>query len=488
MKAKIEIDPAKDCIGFDRMIFGQFIEHFHRQIYGGIFEPGSSLSDGRGFRKDVIAALRELKVPVVRWPGGCFASGYHWYDGVGVDRPAVYDKAWRVEDPNTFGTDEFVMWCRAIGAEPYICTNAGSALPEESSDWVEYCNLNIGKWGRQRIKNGYPQSHKVKYWSIGNENYGAWEIGSKGATEWVDYVCEAGKMMRKVDPDIKLFAAATPSKQWMKPLLRGAGWILDYISVHGYWDPLWSENNPLDYRTCMIKSMAPEKLISMTEMLIAEAGVDKPIKIAIDEWNLRGWHHPNGNSPETISARDKNDINSTYTMADAVFSAVFLNSCLRHAGTVTMANMAPVVNTRGPLYVHPRGIVKRTTYHVLKMYSDMLAEQVMDSIVESDTFTHEKINVPTLDAVVTCDEGRNKLVMALVNRHPTDELVCEVLISGKGPNGSLPATVFSADSVDAFNDVDRPNRAVPHRGDIRCSKGKIMLPGHSVTICEMAGI
>lgn len=485
MKAKIKIDPAKECIRFDRMIFGQFIEHFHRQIYGGIFEPGSALSNKCGFRKDVIEALRELKVPIVRWPGGCFASGYHWFDGVGPNRQGTYDKAWRVEDPNSFGTDEFVMWCRAIGAEPYICTNAGSALPEESSDWVEYCNLNMGKWGRMRIKNGYSDPHKVKYWSIGNENYGAWEIGCKGSAEWVDYVCETGKMMRKVDPEIKLFAAAIPTKEWMHPLVKGAGWILDYISVHGYWDPLWSQNNPSDYLTCMAKSLEPEQLISKTEELIRDAGIEKPIKIAVDEWNLRGWHHPKGNSADAIGARDKNDINSTYTMADAVFSAGFLNACLRHAGMVTMANMAPVVNARGPLFVHPQGVVKRTTFHVLKMYSDLLAANVLDVEADSDTFKHEKTDIRALDAVVTCDDDRKKLVMALINRHPVEALACEVFIAGKSTNGVVSATVLSGDSVDAFNDVDRPNRVVPKRDHLQCDKGLVLLPPHSVTLCEI---
>jgi alpha-N-arabinofuranosidase len=132
------------------MIFGQFIEHFHRQVYGGIFEPGSPLSDRDGFRTDVVEALRELKIPIVRWPGGCFVSSYHWLDGVGPDRQPAYDKAWGV-DPNTFGMVEFVKWCRLIGTEPFICINSGMGTLEEMSDWVEYCNLNIGKASQLRF-------------------------------------------------------------------------------------------------------------------------------------------------------------------------------------------------------------------------------------------------------------------------------------------------------------------------------------------------
>ena len=167
-----------------RMLYGHFIEHFHRQIYGGVYDPGSPLADEDGFRTDVIEAMKKIKVPILRWPGGCFVSSYHWKDAVGKERQPFFDKAWRVEDPNTFGTDEYIRLCRKIGCEPYICTNAGTGTAEEMSDWVEYCNLREeGKYARWRIANGYEEPHKVRYWSIGNENYGFWEIGAKPSGE-----------------------------------------------------------------------------------------------------------------------------------------------------------------------------------------------------------------------------------------------------------------------------------------------------------------
>ena len=251
----IEADLAAEGTPVDRMIFGQFIEHFHRQIYGGIFEPGSPLSDKRGFRVDAIEALREMGVPIIRWPGGCFASAYHWKKAVGPNRTPAYDKAWKVEDPNTFGTNEFILWCREIGAEPYICTNAGSGTPEEMSDWVEYCNLvEEGEYSRLRAAHGYPESHNVKYWSIGNENYGAWEVGAKTVDEWGYYVLESAKMMRFTDPGIKLFAPALDNRDWTLPLLERAGAWLDYVSIHGYFDPLWHVNNVSPYMACIVRS------------------------------------------------------------------------------------------------------------------------------------------------------------------------------------------------------------------------------------------
>ena len=182
---------------WDPMIFGHFIEHFHRQIYGGLFEPGSPLSDERGFRRDVIDAMRELRAPVMRWPGGNFVSDYHWHEAVGPDRHASYNKAWRVPEPNSFGTDEFIAWCREVGCEPYICTNGGNGTPEEMSNWVEYCNGTYEtRYADMRRTNGNDAPFGVHYWGIGNESYGDWQIGAKTVAEWGPYVAECAKMMR----------------------------------------------------------------------------------------------------------------------------------------------------------------------------------------------------------------------------------------------------------------------------------------------------
>lgn len=486
LSARVSIDPYRAAIPYDRAIFGQFIEHFHRQVYGGIFEPGSPLADERGFRRDVIAAVRELRVPVVRWPGGCFASAYHWLDGVGPQRQATYDKAWRVEDPNTFGTNEFVTWCRAIGAEPYICTNAGTGTPEEMSHWVEYCNLSTeGRWAQLRQAHGYSAPHAVMYWSIGNENYLRSELGAKTAAEWGPFVTEAAKMMRRVSPDAKLLAAAVADVDWTLNLLKAAGPYLDYVSVHGYWDPLWQENRPSDYLACMARSLEPEATIRKVEQLIGVAGLEGRVAIAFDEWNLRGWHHPSGNTRAAIAARDKNDDPTTYTMADAVFSAVFLNTCLRHARTVRMANMAPLVNTRGPLFVHPDGIVRRTTFHVLAMYGNLLAPNVLDTWTGSDDFSVGDRLIPALDAVVTRDEDGERLVVALANRHPASSVACEVLLGGKQVVGTWPATLLAADHPDAYNDIDRPDRVTPQRIAASFVDGRIQIPAHAVLICEL---
>jgi len=485
----VHIEAHRGIRQYNRRIFGQFIEHFHRQIYGGIFEPGSPLSNRRGFRTDVMDAVRALRVPIVRWPGGCFVSSYHWADGVGAERRPVYDKAWLVEDPNTFGTDEFVAWCSEIGAEPYICTNAGTGDAEEMADWVEYCNGTLGAWARRREANGCTRPHNVRFWSVGNENYGDWEMGAKTIQQWAPFVAESAKMMLRVDPALKLSAAAVAKIDWTLPLLKEAGKYLTYVSIHKYWDPIWQKNEPADYGTCMLASTDPQDEITFTESIIRVAGLEGRVKIAFDEWNLRAWHHPAGNGVHAgdIAARYKNDINATYTMADAVFSACFLNACIRHANSVEMACMAPMVNTRGPIFTHPSGIVKRTTYHALWMFANLLEKNVASAWTESDPFEHGQEAVPALDAIATCDDHVRKWRVLLVNRDATQELSCGVHLEGVALDGPLEATILAADSADAFNDRAHPERVVPLCTQLAVSNGAVRLPPHSIAVVSIPG-
>ena len=485
------IDFSASRTPFNRMLFGQFLEHFQRQVYGGVFEPGSPLADEKGFRTDVISALRELKVPVVRWPGGCFASAYHWRDGVGKDRQPSLDKAWGVEDPNTFGTDEFVEWCRMIGAQPYICTNAGTGTPEEMSDWVEYCNLkDQGRYARMRRANGSVEPFNVRYWSIGNENYLGGEIGAKTVEEWGPLVRESTKMMRAVDSDLKILAAATVTGNWTPPMLKDAGKYLDFISIHGYWDALWQRGTkPADYLHCMARCEKPEQEIQQAIELLNQAGFGDRIKIAFDEWNLRGWHHPGfpgggANELQKIRERDESDQNDTYTMADAVFSASFLNGCLRNANHVHMACMAPVVNVRGPLFVNEKGIVKRTTFHVLKMYSDRMQPNVMAGKVVSAPLRVEQASVPALDAVATCSDDGRQIAIAFINRHPEMTARWKVNVGGRSNPTKGRVTILSGDSPQAYNDVAHPNRVVPETHDLAIGNATLEFPPHSIAVVE----
>ncbi|MBQ1311457.1 MAG: alpha-N-arabinofuranosidase, partial [Blautia sp.] len=437
------------------MIYGHFIEHFHRQIYGGVYDPGNPLSDEDGFRRDVLEAMRRIHVPILRWPGGCFVSSYHWEDGVGRSRVPCFDKAWRVEEPNTFGTDEYIRLCRKIGCEPYICTNAGTGTAEEMSSWVEYCNLkDQGKYARLRIENGQKEPYKVRFWSIGNENYGSWEIGAKTKEEWSCLTTEAAKMMKHVDPETELTAAALDDLDWNVALLKKCGPFLDWISIHGYWDAIHQTNALASYGTCMTYTNTIGDSVRKVRGLLAAMGLEEKIRIAFDEWNLRGWYHPNvhtvkqGTSPEEyLKPRDDNDINSSYTMADAVFAACFLNMCNRNCDIVGMAAFAPVVNTRGCIFTYEKGIVLRSTYHVFDLYVNHLGDQVLYSFVEGmpsgkfmDTLGKET-EVPLLDVVVTAFTDQAGMAVAAVNKDPEHEqelflsLECEGTVKMLTVNG-----------------------------------------------------
>ncbi len=449
------------------MIYGHFIEHFHRQIYGGVYDPGNPLSDKNGFRSDVLEAMRRIRVPILRWPGGCFVSSYHWKDAVGPERKPLFDKAWRVEDPNTFGTDEYVAMCREIGCEPYICTNAGTGTAEEMSDWVEYCNLETeGQYAKARIRNGHTQPHGVRYWSIGNENYGFWEIGAKKPDEWGALVTEAAKMIKHVDPRTELSAAALADINWNISLLKDSGKFLDWVSIHGYWDPIHETNDFAPYSTCMAYTNELETSVRKVRGLLT--AMEMPhIRIAFDEWNLRQWYHPNVHSvvqgatkEEYLYPRDKNDINAQYTMADAVFSACFLNMCGRNCDIVGMANFAPIVNTRGCIYTHKDGIVLRSTYYVFLLYVSYLGDTALTGWADNEAFMPvtaldglERVT-PMLDILPTYDSRTGGYAVAVVNKS-ADENASLVVSQLDAQAAEYRIVTVNGGSTEAYNDIDR---------------------------------
>lgn len=451
----------------DPMIYGHFIEHFHRQIYGGIYDPENPLSDEDGLRTDVLDAMRHIKVPVLRWPGGCFVSSYHWKDAVGEKRTPFFDKAWRVEDPNTFGTDEYVNMCRKIGCEPYICTNAGTGTAEEMSDWVEYCNLESeGQYARWRIANGCEKPHRVKYWSVGNENYGAWEIGAKSAEEWGRLVAEASKMIKHVDPETELTAAALTDLDWNINLLRMSGQFLDWISIHRYWDDVHEHNDLADYETVMAFTNHTGDSIRKVRGLLEAMGLEKKIRIAFDEWNLRGWCHPNAHTvsqgvtkEDYLYPRDLNDDNSKYTMADAVFSACFLNECNRNCDIVGMANFAPIVNTRGCIYTYKEGIVLRSTYHVFDLYVNYLGDVILDAWSEGmksmearNSASGQTETTELIDVLATEFSDREGAALAIVNKHPDEAQEITLDLEAEG---EAVLYYIAGSSTESYNDVDR---------------------------------
>ena len=489
---KCYINPRRTIGTIDPKIYGHFIEHFHRQIYGGVYDPSSQFADEDGFRTDVLEALRNIRVPILRWPGGCFVSAYHWKKAVGPKRTPYYDKAWMVEDPSTFGTDEFIKLCRKIGCEPYICTNAGSGAAEEMSDWVEYCNLkNQGEFAKWRIENGYPEPHNVKYWSIGNENWGGHEIGAKDAHEWGRLVEESAKMMLRVTPGLELSAAAIPNADWNINLLRMAGSRLKWISIHDYYDFLAEHYAPKNYTEAVAQTARLGRSIANVRGTLMMLGLDKRIKIAYDEWNLRGWHHPNVHQnmevgidmSKVLPPRDKNDTNATYTTADSVFAACFLNDCIRNCDLVGMANFAPVVNTTGVLFTHENGIVKRSTYYVFEIMTKHMGDRAVDVWTEDcpqETVDGSPLNMVDVAAAVRTSD--NALTISAVNKYDARDVELELPLFGRSAEGVTVYTV-NGESPDSFNDVGCEQVTVSQGESVlHAQTVTVKLPAHSASV------
>jgi alpha-N-arabinofuranosidase len=252
-----------------------------------------------------------------------------------------------------------------------------------------------------------------------------------------------------------------------------------------------------DYLTCIMRSEGPEKMIAGVVAILADTGFRGRIKIAFDEWNLRGWHHPgfprkqpvdpnDKAAAELVARREDNAIAKQYTMADALFAASFLNACLRHCEDVGMANIAPIINTRGPLYVHPEGIVKRTTFHALAMYANLLESRVGKLQVEAGPLVQGKGSIPVVDATATCDESGGKWAIALINRHPAKTAACTVRIGNLLPDGLYDATVLAGDSPEAYNDVEHPHRVAPEQKKVALARGVVNLPPHSLMVVHIA--
>ena len=357
-QARIKIDTERVIGEVNPHLFGNFAEHLGRCIYGGIYEEGSPLSDADGYRKDVMEATRELGVTLLRWPGGNFVSGYHWKDGIGPReaRPVRPEGAWGSLESNRFGTDEFLRYCERVGVEPYVSINAGLGTVDEAREWVEYCNESRDTfWAAQRRKNGREKPWGVKYWGLGNEIDGPWQLGHKNAEDYVKFAAEAAKAMRRVDGSIKLIASGSsnfgPTADWIgwnRAILERLRSDIDYISLHTY------IGNPQNhFENFLAASEDIDHRIEVVDGLIktAQSGQrnPRPIHIAYDEWNV--WYRARGGGEFATGATG---LEEKYNFEDALAMGMFLNSFIRHANVVKMANLAQLVNVIAPNF-HQQG-------------------------------------------------------------------------------------------------------------------------------------
>lgn len=453
-RAIIKIDRDRTIGEIDRHIYGNFIEHLGRCIYGGIYELGSPRTDNEGFRNDVLEACKSLNVSILRWPGGNFASGYHWSDGIGAkdQRPKRIDLAWGAIESNEFGTDEYIKFCRKLGADPYICVNLGTGTWDEARNWVEYCNRTAGAFFSDlRAKNGSAEPYGVTYWALGNEMDGDWQMGHRNADDYGKFALEAAKLMKWIDPNIKLVASGSSDfsgnwVEWNRTVLRHLKDYADFIALHTY-----VGNRDNDYYRFLASTLDVEQRIKIVEGLINETMTmtrrKTPIQIAFDEWNV--WYR----------AWTKEGLEETYNLEDALVDAQFLNCFVRNAQIVKIANMAQLVNVIAPIRADKDGMWLQTIYYPLQLFATYCHGTSLDTYVSCATYRtagHE--SVPYLDVSTAYDRGAHRLVINVVNRHRDQMLETEIL--NEGGRFANAATIFEVNGPDPKAENSRTKQDV----------------------------
>ncbi|MET0771716.1 MAG: alpha-L-arabinofuranosidase C-terminal domain-containing protein [Candidatus Limnocylindrales bacterium] len=495
---RISVDLDRRIGAIDPNVFGGFVEHLGRCVYGGIHEPGSSKAGPDGLRTDVLEAARRLRYSNIRYPGGNFVSAYRWRDGVGPvdERPARYEPAWDAVEPNTFGTNEFIAWCRRLGAEPYLVVNAGDGEMREARDWVEYCNgTKPTAPVRLRQEHGFPEPHQVRYWGIGNEVDGPWQVGYKTPEEYARTYLEFAKVMRWADPSIKLVASAV--SHWEgKPLeriallLEQAAQHIDYLGIH------WYVGNPVgDVPAYLAVSELIEERLGIIEGLALATTLrrppQEPIPIAVDEWNV--WYK----APHDPRDPAFNQLEETYDLADALVVAMHFNAFFRHARSVRMANLAQLVNVIAPMTATTDDLLLQTTFYPFELYAQLAGSEALDVLWGGDTYSARRIDdnfnrrptagertgIRVLDVSATVDDSARRVTVFVVNRDLEGPREVEVSIVPARPGSDVEVhsiTGAHPGAVNTFADREAVTRTSARRsfGD-----GPVFvaeLPAHSV--------
>lgn len=499
LKARMVIDKEYIIGDVDKRIFGSFIEHLGRAVYEGIYEPAHPQADGQGFRRDVLELVRELDVPIVRYPGGNFVSGYDWEDGVGpVDsRPRRLDLAWRSIETNAFGTNEFVDWARLAGAEVMMAVNLGTRGIEAARDLVEYCNHPGGtRLSDLRRQHGYELPHGIKTWCLGNEMDGEWQIGHKTAEEYGRVACEAAKVMKWVDPTIELVACGSSSSgmptfpSWEVTVLEHTYSHVDYISLHQYY-----ANRENDTAGFLAKSLEMDAFIDTVirtcDFVKAKKRSQKQINLSFDEWNV--WFHSSESDkkvePWSVAPPILEDV---YTHEDALLVGCLLITLLKHADRVKMACMAQLVNVIAPIMTKQGGPAWRQTIFYPLMHASRYGRgTVLKPVIDTPRYdTKGFAGVSYLEAIPVADEASGTLTIFAVNRSLTDDISLECAMQGFEGYKLVCHLVMTSDDAKTVNTADAPMRVVPRSlvGTAAVDNGNLtaMLPPLSWTVLRLA--
>lgn len=497
--ARIKIDVDRTIGQVDSNIYGSFVEHLGRCVYGGIYDKGSPLSDKDGYRKDVMQAVKDLHVTLIRYPGGNFVSNYHWLDGVGPDRIPRMDLAWGTLETNEFGTDEFMKWAREVGVKPYFAVNMGTGTIEEARRWVEYCNVKEGPYYAQlRKKYGHPDPYHIKYWSLGNEMDGYWQMGHLDADDYVKKAREAAKLMRLTSPGIKLIGTGSSNYRpdadpnaWNETILHGLRDYIDYISLHIYvGNP---ENNYYDFMSTPLVMEQRTKIVKgmiATEMQNAHRGDRPPIYIAWDEYNV--WYR--ARTDKTM--KGTHALEEHYDLEDALVIAEFLNGFIRNADVVKMANLAQLVNVIAPIFTNEKGMYKQTIYYPFQLFAGNVYGTSLDVYVDCGKYNTDEFyvglgetktrqtNVPYLD--VSATYNGDEVTICVVNRNKDKAITTDVICQTGHFSGDFQVYEVNGPDIKSTNDFDTTTVKTVTKPSVK-SKPELLtysFPPHSFTMLK----
>jgi alpha-N-arabinofuranosidase len=529
----VTIDLERELGRIAPAIYGQFQEQIAPAIYGPLFDADAARQGETGLRESVLEALRPLHLPVIRWPGGNFASSYHWQDGVGPrdERPVRFEWNWSrraqtgggpLEECNQFGTNEFLQLCRALGAEAYLNLNDATAPPDESLHWLEYCNYDgQTHFVDLRRTHGFLEPHRVKYWGIGNEPWGAWQFGHTSPEGYARRACELARFLRVVDPDIKLLAAGHWDPAWNEPVLELCGGLVDYVTIHLYGRSLRLlgpsvQASPLevlagalqsarpadaraarepepgadDYQTVLATSVHFEQqLRALAKQIDATAerlGWPRKPAIALDEWNVR--HVAEREGERYV------DWDSPRSLGDALFHARVYHALHRLCSDVKMANYTMMVQNSGLVLVRGSRILKTAIWHVHDLLRHDLGPRVVASEsrgevfhaqVEADTGLRGLVEADYLDASATLSEDGDALAVSLAWGHPSQPCDCRFQVRGATLGDRVRGRLLTGPGPLAANTFEEPNclQVEAVEGAFR---GSWRLPPVSLTILRFA--
>jgi alpha-L-arabinofuranosidase len=507
--ARVVLQRARYRSDLDRRLLGAFLEHLGRAIYTGVYEPGSPLADASGFRKDVAAEVKGLGVPIMRYPGGNFVSGYNWLDGVGPkdQRPTVLERAWNSIETNQFGTNEFIQWCRLVGTEPLLGFNLGTGTPEQAVAYVEYCNVDKGtKWSELRRQHGYEAPHNVRYWCMGNEMDGPWQMGHTTAREYGRKARDSARQIRVVDPSTQLIACGSSNTilptylVWDREVLEECYDQVDGISLHNYYGNTAALTNNDSSRYLAMNLDMERQIQEIGAVCDYVQGVLKSPKrlwLSFDEWNVwyraRGGRFSNGQRKAAPPLLEE-----VYNLEDALLVGGFLNTLLRQSGRVRVGCLAQIVNVIAPLVTSGTAVLRQSIYYPYAWALKYAQGRVLDPLVESETYPiraeglrpdfARDDRVPYVDVAAIHNPPDGQLCLLMLNRDLEGDRELVVECRDLTPTRVLAAETLTGTDLKASNSFERPTLVAPRALEVPAAGPSMMfkLPARSYSVVHLA--